>query len=87
MQMARASGRKLTGKPTNFLSNPTLGRHFLLTQDNLASRTAPVALAGAAQWIEDQPAKQRVAGLIPSGHLPGLWAMSPVGGAREATAH
>ena len=31
------------------------------------------ALAGVAQWIECQPANQRVAGSIPSlGHMPGL---------------
>ena len=45
-----------------------------------------VALAGVAQWIECQPAKPGVAGLIPSqgtclGHRPG----SPVRGVQEAT--
>ena len=45
-----------------------------------------LALAGVAQWIECQPANQRVAGSIPSlGHMPGLQNRSPVGGAQEAT--
>ena len=36
-------------------------------------------LAGVAQWVESQPVKRKVAGLIPSlGHMPGLWARSPV---------
>ena len=44
------------------------------------------ALAGVAQWIEYQPANQRVTGWIPSqGHMPGLQTRSPVGGAPEAT--
>ena len=39
-----------------------------------------LALAGVAQWIECKPAKQKVAGLIPSqGHMSGLWARSPAG--------
>ena len=39
------------------------------------------SLAGVAQYIECWPANQRVTGLIPSlGHMPGLWAMSPVRG-------
>ena len=38
-----------------------------------------VALAGVAQWIEYQPANQRVTSSIPtSGHKPGLQARSPV---------
>ena len=46
------------------------------------------ALAGVAQWIECWPANQSVAGSIPSlGHMSGLQARSPVGGAREATTH
>ena len=44
------------------------------------------SLAAVAQWIECQPVNQGVAGSIPSlGHLAGLQARSPVGGAREAT--
>ena len=40
-----------------------------------------LALAGVAQWIELRPANQRIATSIPSlGHIPGLWARSPVGG-------
>ena len=40
------------------------------------------ALACVAQWIECQPANQRVASSIPSlGHMPGLQARSLVGGA------
>ena len=40
-----------------------------------------MALAGVAQWIEYQPANHKVAGSIPSpGHMPGLWARSPVAG-------
>ena len=42
-------------------------------------------LAGVAQWIEHQPADQKVASDSQSGHMPGLWARSPVGGVREAT--
>ena len=50
--------------------------------------TAKLALVGVAQWTECWPAKQRVSSLIPSlGHMPGLWARSPVGGAQEATMH
>ena len=37
------------------------------------------ALAGVAQRIACRPANQRVAGLIPTRHMPGLWARSPVG--------
>ena len=45
-------------------------------------RMTSEALASMAQWIECPPANQRVAGLIPSlGHMPGLQAKSPVGGA------
>ena len=45
-------------------------------------------LAGVAQWTACQPLNQRVTGLIPSlGHMPGLWARSPVGGTQEATTH
>ena len=41
------------------------------------------ALAGMALWIECWPVSQRVAGSIPClGHMPGLWARSPVGGLR-----
>ena len=40
------------------------------------------ALAGVVQWTECQPANKRVADLIPRlGHMPGLWARFPVGGA------
>ena len=46
------------------------------------------ALAGVAQWIECEPANQRVIGSIPSlGHMPGLWVRSPVLGAWEATTY
>ena len=47
-----------------------------------------ITLAGVAQWIEHWPAKQVVGSSIPSqGHMPGLWAWSPVGGAPEAITH
>ena len=47
-----------------------------------------IALAGVAQWIECWPVTQRVASSIPSlGHMPGLWARSPVGGALVATTY
>ena len=40
-----------------------------------------MSLAGVAQWIERWPGNQRVTGSIPSlGHMPGLWARSPVWG-------
>ena len=46
------------------------------------------ALAGVAQWTEQQPLNQRVTGSIPSlGHMSGLQARSPVGGPQEATTH
>ena len=46
-----------------------------------AAKKEPLALAGVAQWIECQPANQKVTGLIPSlGPMPGLWARSLVGG-------
>ena len=46
------------------------------------------SLAGVAQWIECRPANQRITCSIPSlGHMPGLWARSLVGGARETTTH
>ena len=47
-------------------------------------------LAGVAQWIEWRPANQRISSSIPnsqSGHMPMLWARSPVGGVWEATTH
>ena len=45
-----------------------------------------LALAGMAQWIEHWPVNEKVTSSIPSlGHMPGLWARSPVGGAQEAT--
>ena len=45
------------------------------------SKKPVLTLAGVAQWIECRPANQRVASSIPSlGHMPGLWARSPVGG-------
>ena len=51
-------------------------------------RKAEKALAGVAQQTECQPVNQRVTGSISSlGHMPGLWARSPVGGVREATTH
>ena len=47
-----------------------------------------LALAGVAQWIECQPANQRVAGSIPGlGHMPGLQARCPMGGTWEADTH
>ena len=47
-----------------------------------------LAVAGVAQWIECQPANQRVADSIPSlGHMPGFWAKSPVGGHRRGNSH
>ena len=44
------------------------------------------------QWIECQPANQRVASSVRAhawvvGQVPGLWARSPVGDTQEATAH
>ena len=46
------------------------------------------ALAGVAQWIECQPTNQRVTGSIPSlGHMLGVRAMSPAGGAHERQPH
>ena len=45
-----------------------------------------MTLAVVAQWIECWPVNQRVAGSVPSlGHMPVLWARSPVGSVREAT--
>ena len=40
------------------------------------------ALACVAQWTGRWPVNQKVTGLIPtwSGHVPGLWARSPVWG-------
>ena len=43
------------------------------------------ALAGVAQWTECWPANQRLDSQ--SGHLPGLWARSPVRGVQEAITH
>ena len=46
------------------------------------------SLAGVAQWVECQPANQRVTSSIPSqGTCIGVWAKSPVGCAWEATTH
>ena len=40
-----------------------------------------LTLDAVAQWTEHWLANQRVTGLIPSvGHMPRLWAKSPVGG-------
>ena len=45
-----------------------------------------LALAGVAQWIERRPAKLKGRKFSSqSGHMPGLRARSPVGGAGEAT--
>ena len=45
-------------------------------------------LIGVAQWTECWSVNQRVTGSIASlGHVPGLQARSPVGGAREASTH
>ena len=52
------------------------------------SKKLRIALAGVAQWIECQPANQRVPSSIPSqGTCLGFWARSPVGGVQEATTH
>ena len=40
-------------------------------------KNAKICLAGVAQWIEHQPMNQKVTCLIPSQHMPGLWARSP----------
>ena len=46
------------------------------------------ALASVAQWIECQAYKPKGRWFdSQSGHMPGLQARSPVGGAQEATAH
>ena len=51
-------------------------------------RNTEVALAGVAQWIECQPANQRVTGSIPSlGHMPGLRVRSSVEGMQEGPTH
>ena len=42
------------------------------------------ALAVVTQWIERWPGNQRVVGL---GHMPGLSAMSPVGGVHKRQPH
>ena len=54
-----------------------------------ASFKKPIyAVAGVAQWIECPPANQQETSSSPSlGHMLGLWARSPVGGAREETTH
>ena len=41
----------------------------------------PIALAGVAHWIEHWPSNQSRWFNSQSGHMPGLWARSPVGGA------
>ena len=41
------------------------------------------ALTGVAQWVGHCPLNQKGAGSW-SGHVPGLWARSPVGGVFEA---
>ena len=46
-----------------------------------------LALAGIAQWIECGPGNPRVLVRFPVGHMPGLWARSPVGATWEATTH
>ena len=55
---------------------------FLLTMLSLKKKKNLV-LAGVAQWTEHWPVNQRVAGLIPSWHIPGLGARSPAGGMCE----
>ena len=42
-----------------------------------------IALAGVAQWIEHGPMNQSYRFNSQSGHMPGLWARSPVGGMWE----
>ena len=47
-----------------------------------------LTLAGVAQWILHQPVNPKGRWFnSQSGPRPGLWARSPVGGAREATTH
>ena len=59
-------------------------RHIIITLPKIKDK----ALPGVAQWIEHVPVNRRVTSSIPSlGHMLGLWARSPVGGAEEATTH
>ena len=49
---------------------------YLLDKD---LKTAILAQAGVAQWIECWPVNQRATGSIPSRHMLGVRARSPVG--------
>ena len=54
-----------------------------ITEVNTAQqlKIMTTALAGVAPWIERQSANQKAAQFdSQSGHTPGLWARSPVGG-------
>ena len=54
---------------------------------NLFQKTVQ-ALAGVAQWIECGPTNPKGHQFdSQSEHIPGLQAMSPIGGAQEATTH
>ena len=56
---------------------------YKLSLESIFINLFKVALAGVSQWIECWPANQGASGLIPSqsGRMPGLRAVSPVGGA------
>ena len=71
--------------PLGCHSNPLF---FHTPQGTIPQQGTEPALAGVTQWIDCWHANQRVTGSIPSlGHMPGLQARSPVGGAWEATTH
>ena len=64
------------------MESATLNSVFQCQNPHVSRQTPFQALAGVARWIECQPANQRVIGSIPSlGHMPGLRARSPLGGA------
>ena len=61
---------------------------FISSNNTEPLRAIPFfALVGVVMWTEHWPVNQKVTGSIPSrsGHMPGLWARSLVGGLREAT--
>ena len=88
-----SSRNTLTGTPRNNIlpviwtsCSPAMLTHKI-NHNTLLQKSSELVLAGVAQWIEYQPACEPKGRQInsQSGHMPGLWARSPVEGIWEAT--
>ena len=63
----------------------TMQWRFCTKKEFIPFRAPTLALAGVAQWIELQPANQRVDSQ--AGHMPRMCTKSPVGGVHERQPH